>query len=486
MPPGMPHEHNSTGYVSVILPPQLSTQCTGKQVSATFHPSDIGSVNSSEKIIHTFTVTKDKPSPELALPAPFPALSRVNRAQGEGEPPFSRWDAVFSCEDKNITVRGICVFAGVRTTLKVSGSDFEINLAPPTVRCGCEVIPDKKEAISPVRFVSASPNSVSLPDTFEVSLGGEAQTVKRTDYTSAFLSKAVYPTWNRCGLNALSILFNSLLFGNCRSRHYRDNYYDDYYYNYNYYPGSYFFDTIERAAKETFNLYAVDESGKPVDTRGLFNNSEKLQLVNTLADSGKSALDIIKNLYGDGCRIVSFEKADTTAVAASTEIKKNEVISSPGDKGIFVTVLRNNHRLISENLAFIPQISKKDHYDSELKKAVEALQAFYGLTVTGIVDAMTWEKITALVNSIKSGSLFDYPGFELTLGANGYDVKRLKNMLLLLKKNVPSIRITDFSSRFDKDTEISLIRAQRKYELLPTGRADRITWERFAKEIKQR
>lgn len=464
----MPTQRRHNGFVSFMLPADFA----GKEVTVSFNPSD----GSDENVLHKFTALEKKPSPELALPTPLSALSRTKRASEAEDPPFSRWDAHITCQDVEMTIRGICVFADVRSTLDISET-VDANLAPPSLRFGSEVC---TSCDNDVTEAEETVTQAWLPDYYDIPYDRCSYPIPRSDYNSAYLSRCVYPSWNRCGFGALSILLNSLLLRRrCCPRPYCG--YDDYFY-----PVSLRFDTLDNAVKETLSLYAIGSDGKPVDVGELFSDSEKLWYVNSLAEFGNSPLDIIKKLYGDACKIVSLEKSQDKVVFAPKKAKKDDVISSPGDNGVFVMVLRNNINKISRNIAFVPAIPPKGSFDEALKKSVEAFQKYCELPSTGCVDKVTWEKISATVKSIDNGWLFDYPGYELGIEAKCSDVKRLKSMLLFLKKFIPSIRITDYSCRFDKDTEISLIRAQRKFDLLPTGRADRRTWERLWQEIKKR
>ena len=162
---------------------------------------------------------------------------------------------------------------------------------------------------------------------------------------------------------------------------------------------------------------------------------------------------------------------------------KNETLASYGDKGIFILSLRSMLRRVCPYIYGCPTIEPRGNFDKNVKEAVIAFQKFMDLPQTGVVDYKTWEKLYETAKAIERGYFFEYPGFDLRLGFIGKDVKRLKNMLLKMKKSLPSIRIRSNSGLFDTDTELSLIRAQRAFGLIPDGKAGRQCWEKLVSQM---
>ena len=155
-----------------------------------------------------------------------------------------------------------------------------------------------------------------------------------------------------------------------------------------------------------------------------------------------------------------------------------------GDRGLFVLTLRSNMRMISSKLSCIPLIEERGEFDKALHKAVLEFQQFHGLDANGEVDYNTWEKITTYAKAVEKSYFFDYPGYELELGYSGWDVVRLKNMLIMMKKTVPSVRLDDLNDVFDDQTELSLIRVQKALGLIPNGKAGKDTWESVANHLQ--
>ena len=158
---------------------------------------------------------------------------------------------------------------------------------------------------------------------------------------------------------------------------------------------------------------------------------------------------------------------------------KKDSIAEIGDKGVFVLTLRSLLRLVAPHVNCRSVIEPRGSFDSSVNEAVLAFQRFAGLPQTGVVDYNTWERLYEVAQAFESGYFYEYPGYELKLGFTGKDVKRLKYMLLKLKRTVPSIRISSLSEIFDTETELSMIRAQRAYGLIPDGKAGRQSWEKL-------
>ena len=160
-----------------------------------------------------------------------------------------------------------------------------------------------------------------------------------------------------------------------------------------------------------------------------------------------------------------------------------DILANNGEKGVFILTLRSMLRRICPYIYGCPRIEPRGCYDATVREAVKAFQRFADLPETGIVDYITWERLYDTAKAIKKGYFFDYPGFDLRLGYMGRDVKRLKNMLFKIKKVVPSIRISSMSEIFDTETELSLIRAQRAFGMIPDGKASKQCWEKLVSVI---
>ena len=81
-----------------------------------------------------------------------------------------------------------------------------------------------------------------------------------------------------------------------------------------------------------------------------------------------------------------------------------------------VRLLQEYLNLIAESYPEIPPINPTGYFGPRTQESVIAFQRAFGLTPSGIVNAVTWSAIAALYNDLSIGStLMDgqYPGFEI-------------------------------------------------------------------------
>ncbi|MBU3108952.1 peptidoglycan-binding protein [Clostridium gasigenes] len=74
-----------------------------------------------------------------------------------------------------------------------------------------------------------------------------------------------------------------------------------------------------------------------------------------------------------------------------------------GDKDGYVTVLQQYINVIAKNNYRIDEIPVTGEFDNNTKIAVEKLQKEFGLKVTGIVDEITWDKISSTYEDLYTG-----------------------------------------------------------------------------------
>lgn len=109
-----------------------------------------------------------------------------------------------------------------------------------------------------------------------------------------------------------------------------------------------------------------------------------------LGDQGYSAIEIIRNYYGDDMYINQAEQI--SGIPASWP-GYNLDIGATGDK---VRMLQQQLNRIAQNYPAIPTIAVDGIYGANTKTAVEKFQSIFNLPVTGIVDYPTWYKISQI------------------------------------------------------------------------------------------
>ena len=99
-------------------------------------------------------------------------------------------------------------------------------------------------------------------------------------------------------------------------------------------------------------------------------------------------------------------------------------------------------------------------YGSETVNAVKSFQRTYGLTETGVVDRITWDKIENVYYEIISqidyefynGRILPFPGRVLRIGVEGSDVRILQEYLNYIARSYPEIPIINVDGVFGPST----------------------------------
>lgn len=133
---------------------------------------------------------------------------------------------------------------------------------------------------------------------------------------------------------------------------------------------------------------------------------------------------------------------------------------------------------------------------SATEAAIAAFQEGYGLPVTGVADAATWDALrTACLENAALVSptvpLFLFPrtplGYTVSAGDEGALVTviqlLLREALLSFGQDVDELAIT---GSFDPATETAVIAFQRVHRLPETGAVNTTTWNRLAEEQNNR
>lgn len=109
-----------------------------------------------------------------------------------------------------------------------------------------------------------------------------------------------------------------------------------------------------------------------------------------LGDQGYSAIEIIRNYYGDNMYINTAE--EISGVPSSWP----GYILSQGASGTKVRQMQEQLNAIGEVYTAIPQIAADGIYGSATASAVREFQNIFGLPQTGTVDYSTWYKISEI------------------------------------------------------------------------------------------
>lgn len=129
-------------------------------------------------------------------------------------------------------------------------------------------------------------------------------------------------------------------------------------------------------------------------------------------------------------------------------------------------------------------------FDTDTQNAVIAFQNEYGLSPTGIVDKQTWDKIisvySSILNQLPEGYQGEaaklYPGYILTLGAVGQDVRDFQTYLSTIAKNNGEIPDITVDGVFGPETRDAVYAFQRINSIPTTGAVGPVTWNALAEQ----
>ena len=330
-----------------------------------------------------------------------------------------------------------------------------------------------------------------VPNNITVHLGAPDKyardiTVPFTDYIANVASSELYPTWPKNALIAniytiISFAMNRIYNEWYRSKGYNFDITSLPAYDQTYTENRSTYENINNIVEDIFNNYVVKGNQvQPYFTSycdGRVTTCDGLSQWGsvTLANQGKSPLDILKYYYGNDIKI----KYDAPVGDAKEGFPGDDV--GLGYAGNPVLAIQRDLKRIRKNYPAIPNItSDLGIYDEETEAAVKKFQEIFNLPVTGVVDKGTWYKIKYVYNSVlkladlysegltENDVTFRYAD-ELKYGDTGIEVEYIHYFLDALAFLDPDIPRLPTNSIYTNNTE-SIVKAfQEKYKLPVTG-----------------
>ena len=338
----------------------------------------------------------------------------------------------------------------------------------------------------------------TIPETIVVHLGSpnedaENVTVSFPDYIKNVASSEIYPTWPEEALRAnilaqISVALNRVYTEYYRSRGFPFDITSSTAYDQSFVYQRDIYDNISNLVDDIFSdylrrdgfiepLYATFCDGAEVSCDGLSQWGSV-----TLANQGRSALEIVRNYYGNDVEIVYDAPVDSIGSSVPA------VPLREGDTGRDVENIQIRLNRISANYPGIPKIPTIDgFFGPETTDAVTEFQRVFGLGTDGIIGKSTWYKIQYIYNAVKKlyevnseGLTFSelpqrYPG-SLGIGDSGSGVLILQYYLEYISLFVPTVQSVTPDGSFGAETENSVISFQKTYGLEESGRVDRAVW----------
>ena len=261
--------------------------------------------------------------------------------------------------------------------------------------------------------------------------------------------------------------------------------YDQYYVH-----GRTVFEVMVRITDDIFNTYLRKSGtvnpyyseycdGKSVTCPGL-----KQWGTVTLANNGRSALQILRYYYGSDIEIVR-----TSNIQSIPQSYPGSPLRQ-GDSGTAVFTLQRQLNRITKDYPFLGKLTVDGVFGSRMAATVKAFQKQFNLTADGVVGRQTWYKISYIYVSVKdlaeltsegevsSGTLSDgtWGGTVLRTGSTGSAVEQLQfwlNTLAQYESSIPSLTVDGV---YGSGTASAVRAFQRKYGLTVDGVVGRNTW----------
>lgn len=346
-----------------------------------------------------------------------------------------------------------------------------------------------------------------IPNKITVHLGKPAAsaqnvTVSFRDYIKNVASSEVYPTWPEQALRAnihaqISLALNRVFTEWYKSKGYNFQITNSTSYDQYYVHGRDIFEPMDRITDDIFNTYVrrpgtIDPyyteycDGKTVTCKGM-----KQWGTVTLAESGKSALEILKYYYGNNLEIVRTNNiADIPESYPGTPLR----IGSTGEA--VRTIQRQLNRIAKDYPSF-GTLEVDGVYGQSTADVVKKFQKQFGLTQDGVVGHSTWYQISYIYVAVKklaqltsegeqpTGGLVSgtFPG-TLRLGSSGDTVEQVQFWLNTVADYVPSIPKVNVDGIFGPATQTAVRAFQTHYSLTVDGIVGRVTWDTLYNEYQ--
>ena len=223
--------------------------------------------------------------------------------------------------------------------------------------------------------------------------------VRYRDYIKNVASSEIYATWpdNTIRANVLAIM--SFTLNRVYTEWYRNKGYDftitsSTAFDHKWMHGRNIFESISRIVDELFDNY-LSRPGvrQPILTQ--YCDGQRVQCSNWmtqwgskyLGDQGYSAIEILRNFYGNNMYINTAE--EISGIPASWPGQPLDI----GSSGSKVRQIQEQLNAIANAYLALPKISVDGVFGENTQNAVKKFQQIFGLPATGIIDYSTWYEI---------------------------------------------------------------------------------------------
>ena len=341
----------------------------------------------------------------------------------------------------------------------------------------------------------------TVPRQITVHLGApnantENITLPFNEYIKNVASSEIYPTWPKEAIIANILAQISFTLNRIYTEYYRSRGYDfditsTTQYDHAFKKNGEIFSNISQTVDEIFNNYIVrDGNIEPLfaqfcdGVRTRCNGLSQWGSVE-LANSGMTALEILKSYYGDNISLV------TDAPVGENIPSYPGTPLSRGDFGEEVYRIKIQLNRIGKNYPAIPEIPYTNAaFDAPTEEAVKTFQRIFNLTPDGIVGKSTWYKIKEIYAGVKQLSELTGEGLTISEAQRVYPralvpgtaaeaVRTVQYYLSFLSFFFENIDFVPLTGVFDAKTERAVRAFQETYGLTADGIVGRQTWNKL-------
>ena len=191
----------------------------------------------------------------------------------------------------------------------------------------------------------------------------------------------------------------------------------------------------------------------------------------------------------NGLKALEYRGYDSVGVAYFLNDKIKMKTLYEGDNGREVEKLQELLLDVVTLYPSLPIVTIDGIFNSATKNAVKEFQELNGLTPSGIVDDMTWNKLQYLSNKnlnrvdalVNGVDFLDQSENIISEGSTGDFVKELQEYLNIAADKYPSIGKLKVDGIFGPKTKAAVIEFQKLNDLTPDGIVGTNTWEVLSK-----
>lgn len=370
---------------------------------------EISYTGEPERILESLVTDENGQTPEIELPAP-PVEYSMNPSEYQ---PYSEYNFQITADlFEPVTISGaeilpeITALQTARLDERMERTPFEVITIPDHTLYGDYPPKIPEDEIKPIDESGEIVLSrVVVPEFIVVHDGSPGDStandyyVRYRDYIKNVASSEIYATWPRETIKANVLAIMSFTLNRVYTEWYRNKGYDftitsSTAFDHKWIYGRNIFDTISEVVDEVFASY-LSRPGvrQPILTQ--YCDGERVSCPGWmtqwgskyLGDRGLSAIQILRNFYGNNMYINTAE--EISGIPLSWPGYDLDI----GASGNKVSQIQEQLNAIREGYPALPEVRVDGIYGEGTQRAVREFQRIFGLPVTGVIDYPTWYRI---------------------------------------------------------------------------------------------